>query len=199
MIALAPDLRQRRPANGRLGDIDHVPAVKLFKPRGKCVWLATELDVVGDTLVGVVDLGESEPGSIGLREIQSLRLSFGMGIERDIHLAGTLSILALVEVAWRTGGIRAAGRVLFAALMPRRADLAEGPQLHRARVIGTLRVALSGFTDTMCDRLRAFELLNKIIPCELRMLVPTDAFGAAVLMTVLERYHVERIAEREAA
>src|SRR5712672_2502484 len=39
----------------------------------------------------------------------------------------------------------------FAALIEGRTvlDLAEGLQLHRARVMGTQRIELSGFTDTM--------------------------------------------------
>ena len=45
----------------------------------------------------------------------------------------------------------------FTALMEGRTvlDLAEGLQLHRARVMSAHRIELSGFTDTMRDRLRA--------------------------------------------
>jgi predicted RNA methylase len=78
-------------------------------------------------------------------------------------------------------------------------DLAEGLQLRRVRVMGANRIELSGFTDAMRDRLRAYGLFHEIISWKLRMFVPTDANGAAILAKVLERYPVERIGEREAA
>ena len=78
-------------------------------------------------------------------------------------------------------------------------DLTEGLQLRRVRVMGANRIELSGFTDAMRDRLRAYGLFHEIISWTLRMFVPTDATGAAILAKVLERYPVERIGEREAA
>jgi predicted RNA methylase len=89
----------------------------------------------------------------------------------------------------------------FAALMDGRTvlDLAEGLQLRRVRVMGANRIELSGFTDTMRDRLKAYGLFHEIISWKLRMFVPTDASGIGVLGKVLERFPVERIGEREAA
>jgi protein strawberry notch len=89
----------------------------------------------------------------------------------------------------------------FAALMDGRTvlDLAEGLQLRRARVMGANRIELSGFTDTMRDRLKAYGLFHEIISWKLRMFVPTDASGVEVLGKVLERFPIERIGEREAA
>ena len=89
----------------------------------------------------------------------------------------------------------------FAALMDGRTvlDLAEGLQLRRVRVMGANRIELSGFTDTMRDRLKAYGLFHEIISWKLRMFVPTDTSGIAVLGKVLERFPVERIGEREAA
>ncbi len=78
-------------------------------------------------------------------------------------------------------------------------DLAESLQLRRVRVMGAYRIELSGFTDTMRDRLRSYGLFGEIISWKLRMFVPTDADGAEVLAKVLDRYPIERIAEREAA
>ena len=85
----------------------------------------------------------------------------------------------------------------FAALTEGRAvlDLAEGLQLRRVRVMGTYRIELSGFTGTMRDRLRTYGLFGEINSWKLRMFVTTDADGAEVL----DRYPIERIAEREAA
>jgi predicted RNA methylase len=78
-------------------------------------------------------------------------------------------------------------------------DLAEGLQLRRVRVMGGYRIELSGFNDTMRDRLRTYGLFGEIISWKLRMFVPTDASGAEVLAKLLDRYAIERIAEREAA
>jgi predicted RNA methylase len=78
-------------------------------------------------------------------------------------------------------------------------DLAEGLQVRRVRVMGANRIELTGFTDTMRDRLRAYGLFGEIISWKLRFFVPVDATGSAVLAKVLERYPVVRIADRAAA
>jgi predicted RNA methylase len=100
-----------------------------------------------------------------------------------------------------TGAPELAPDAAFAALMEGRTvlDLAEGLQLRRVRVMGAHRIELSGFTDTMRDRLRTHGLFGEIISWKLRMFVPTDASGAEVLAKLLDRYAIERIAEREAA
>ncbi|WP_445329421.1 hypothetical protein [Xanthobacter versatilis] len=89
----------------------------------------------------------------------------------------------------------------FMALMDGKTilDLTEGLQLRRVRVMGANRIELSGFTDAMRDRLRAYGLFHEIISWKLRMFVPADTTGAAILTKVLERYPIERIGEREAA
>jgi hypothetical protein len=51
----------------------------------------------------------------------------------------------------------------------------------------------------MRDRLRTYGLFGEIISWKLRMFVPTDADGTEVLAKLLDRYAIERIAEREAA
>ncbi|MFC7695380.1 strawberry notch-like NTP hydrolase domain-containing protein [Bradyrhizobium sp. GCM10028915] len=89
----------------------------------------------------------------------------------------------------------------FAVLMGGRTvlELAEGLQLRRARVMGAHRIELSGFIDTMRDRLRAYGFFGEIISWKLRMFVPTDASGVEILSKVLDHYPVARISEREAA
>ena len=91
--------------------------------------------------------------------------------------------------------------VAFAALLRGRTvlDLAEGLQLRRVRVMGAYRIELSGFDDTMRDRLRAYGLFGEIISWKLRMFVPSDASGVEVLSRVLDHYAIERISDREAA
>lgn len=75
-------------------------------------------------------------------------------------------------------------------------ELAEGLQLRRARVMGAYRIELSGFNDTMRDRLRAYGLFGEIISWKLRMFVPTDASGIEILSKVLEQHPIARISER---
>ena len=111
-----------------------------------------------------------------------------------------------VSPAWVAGATATGGSTLspehaFTALMDGKTilDLAEGLQLRRARVMGVNRIELTGFTDAMRDRLRAYGLFHEIISWKLRMFVPTGTSGPAILAKVLERYPVERIAEREAA
>ena len=65
--------------------------------------------------------------------------------------------------------------------------------------MGTHRIELSGFTDAMRDRLRAYGLFHEIISWKLRLFVPTDDRGAGILTKLLERYPIARIGEREAA
>jgi len=78
-------------------------------------------------------------------------------------------------------------------------DLAQGLQLRRVRVMGANRIELSGFTDAMRERLRAYGLFSEIISWKLRFFVPVDAAGPVVLARVLDTYPVARISEREAA
>ena len=89
----------------------------------------------------------------------------------------------------------------FTALMDGRTilDLTEGLQVRRVRVMGANRIELSGFDDTMRERLTAYGLFHEIISWKLRMFVPVDANGPAVLGKLLDRWPVERIGEKEAA
>ena len=115
MILLTPDLRQRLIANGRRSGVDHVPVVKFFNPLGVGTWLATELDPDGDTLFGLADLGDPELGSFSLGEMASLRLPFGMGIERDILFEGLFPLSIYAEAARQAGSIVCNERLLRAA------------------------------------------------------------------------------------
>ena len=84
---------------------------------------------------------------------------------------------AWVASALETGPSNLSADDAFAALMDGRTilDLAEGLQLRRVRVMGANRIELTGFTDAMRDRLRAYGLFHEIISWKLRMFVPTDA------------------------
>jgi hypothetical protein len=67
---------------------DCPPVMKLFSPVGAATWLISERDPENpDILFGLADLGFGCPelGSISLAEIESIRLPFGLKIERDLH------------------------------------------------------------------------------------------------------------------
>ncbi|RWD43464.1 DUF2958 domain-containing protein [Mesorhizobium sp.] len=120
MILLTPELRIRLLANGRQRDVDHVPVVKFFNPLGEGVWLATELDPDGDIMFGLADIGDPEIGSFSLLEMTSVRLPFGMGIERDILFATDQPLSVWAEASRQAGSIRAAERILSSAARSRR-------------------------------------------------------------------------------
>ena len=120
--------------------------------------------------------------------------------------AGERIIGRKVSPAWVATALEAGTSTLspdaaFTALMDGKTilDLAEGLQLRRARVMGANRIELSGFTDAMRDRLRAYGLFSEIISWKLRFFIPTDANGPAILAKVLERYPIARVGERAAA
>jgi predicted RNA methylase len=106
-----------------------------------------------------------------------------------------------VAIALETGTSTLSADDAFTALMDGRTmlDLTESLQLRRVRVMGTHRIELSGFTDQMRDRLVAYGLFHEIISWKLRMFVPTDAAGVAVLAKLLDRFPIARIGDREAA
>jgi hypothetical protein len=62
-----------------------------------------------------------------------------------------------------------------------------------------LEAGHAAVNDTMRDQLKAYGHFHEIISWKLRMFVPTDPSGVAILARVLEHYPVERISEREAA
>jgi hypothetical protein len=117
MILVSDELRDRLLANGRQPDTDHVPVVKFFNPVGAATWLATELDADGDTLFGLADLGFGSPelGSFSLSELASLRLPFGMAIERDILFEAKFPLSVFAEAARQAESIVESERLLRAA------------------------------------------------------------------------------------
>src|SRR5690606_22388388 len=89
----------------------------------------------------------------------------------------------------------------YAALIDGRTilDLAEGLQLRRVRVMGAHRIELTGFSDAMRERLRAYGLFSEIISWKLRFFVPVGAAGSGIIGRLVERFPIERIAARRAA
>ncbi|WP_267432971.1 DUF2958 domain-containing protein [Sphingomonas sp. GM_Shp_1] len=125
MTLLPPDLRfvlrtndLARRAATRTGQAepDPMPVVKLFNPLGAGTWLATELWEDGDTLFGLADLGFGCPelGAFSLRELASLRLPYGLQIERDIGFEGLVPLSVWAATA------RSAGSIIWAEALLRR-------------------------------------------------------------------------------
>lgn len=108
---------------------------------------------------------------------------------------------AWVATASSVGGIHLTSSDAHAALLEGKTvlSLADGLQLRRVRVMGSNRIELGGFTDSMRDRLKAYGLFHEIISWKLRMFVPTSSDGIEVLEKVLNTYPIERVSEKEAA
>lgn len=132
MILLTPDLRfalrcndinRRAAMRDEKPEPDPLPVVKFFNPLGAATWLATELYGDDDTLFGLADLGFGTPelGVFSLSEIASVRLPYGMGIERDIGFESIHPISVWAE--WS----RRAGSILHAQSLLRRAAANELP------------------------------------------------------------------------
>jgi predicted RNA methylase len=111
-----------------------------------------------------------------------------------------------VSPAWAANATETGATTLtpdsaYAALTEGQAvlDLAEALQLRRVRVMGAWRIELTGFTEAMRERLRAYGLFSEIISWKLRFFVPVGASGPTILARLLDTYPVARISKREAA
>lgn len=116
MKLLTQSIRDRLLANGKAQDpvrgteneIDFEPVVKLFNPCGGGTWLLTELDSEDpDIAFGLCDLGMgcAELGSVRISELESIRLPFGLGIERDLHWTPKQTLMGYAREAWQAGEI----------------------------------------------------------------------------------------------
>ena len=64
---------------------DQMIVAKFFNPMGRGTWYLMNLADDGDYAWGIVDLHEVEMGSFSMNELQSAKLPFGLGIERDMY------------------------------------------------------------------------------------------------------------------
>lgn len=91
---------ERHPFGSQVGKgFDAKVLVKYFNPCGSGTWLITEAERAGDDwcLFGYCHLFEWEWGSLMLSELRSLKLPFGLGIERDLHASGKVRDFAPEE------------------------------------------------------------------------------------------------------
>ena len=134
MITLPHVVRFALRANGLTSRIlaerderfDPLPVAKFFNPAGAAMWIATELDEDDDTLFGLADLGFGCPelGVFSLAELSSVRLPFGLFIERDQHFAPMRPLSVWADTARRMGSI-----ILAEAELRRTADRRNGNEL----------------------------------------------------------------------
>jgi hypothetical protein len=94
-------------ANGRQRGQDHRPIVKLFNLMGSATWLLCELDVDGNTLFGLCDLGVGEPelGYVSLDELKEVSAGLNVALMRDRSFRGKHPINAYPRLAKATGRI----------------------------------------------------------------------------------------------
>ena len=85
-----------------------IPVIKLFNPLGAATWLISELDPANGIMFGLCDLGMGCPelGTVSIHELQSTRLMFGLGIERDIHWEAKKTLGDYAEEARQLGYIK---------------------------------------------------------------------------------------------
>lgn len=89
---------------------DPKPVVKLFTPDGACTWLLSELDPEEpDIAFGLCDLGVGCPelGSVRLSELQSIRGSLGLPVERDLFFVAEKPLSAYTDAAINSGRVMA--------------------------------------------------------------------------------------------
>lgn len=73
--------------NQASSSMDDVPVVKFFNPAGRGTWYISEYDKENGLFFGLCDLGMGYPemGYVSKAELESIRLPFGLKIERDMY------------------------------------------------------------------------------------------------------------------
>ena len=119
MKLLNEDIRKKLLRNGRLHqqcdeagkeESDFMPVVKLFTPDAACTWLLTEIDPEDpDIAFGLCDLGFGYPelGSVSLLELEAVRGTLNLPVERDLHFSATKTLSAYADEARAHGAIKA--------------------------------------------------------------------------------------------
>lgn len=114
MRLITADICARLLANGQRSasgeDHDPAPVVKLFTPDANAIWLLSELDPMEpDRAFGLCDLGLGFPelGYVSIAELESLRGTLGLRVERDRHFSARQTLSAYARDARDARAIRA--------------------------------------------------------------------------------------------
>ena len=129
MILVTPEIRAQLVANcearhdaqrQKRREPDPLPVVRFFNPVGSATWLATEIDD-DNILFGLADLGFGCPelGSFSLDELEKVRLTLGLRIERDLAYEGSFP-LSVYAAAARAAGSIVLAEDLLGRVAPRR-------------------------------------------------------------------------------
>tara|TARA_B100001248_G_scaffold215607_1_gene170412 strand:+ start:784 stop:1131 length:348 start_codon:yes stop_codon:yes gene_type:complete len=115
MKLITKEIEKKLLKNNEMHEKFRKPHLKLFSPVGSGTWLISEIESgsieQGNAIFfGLCDLGMGEPemGSVSMQELASVRLPFGLGIERDLHWEPTKTLLEYAQEA------RAQGRIVEA-------------------------------------------------------------------------------------
>jgi hypothetical protein len=101
---------QEQARQNELDSINFKPVVKFFNPCGAGTWLISEIDANDpDLMYGLCDLGMgcSELGMVSISELQSVRLRFGLKIERDYSFKADKTLSEYSSAAYELGRISA--------------------------------------------------------------------------------------------
>lgn len=78
-------------------------------------------------------------------------------------------------------------------------DLADRLSIRRNRVMNEHRVELIGFTDATAPRLKAMGLISEIIAWKMRLFIPVNNDGQAILARLIEQHPIVAVSDRSAA
>ena len=91
MELITKEIRERTPLIYGTENIeDKIVTAKFFNPCGIGTWYLIELAEDNNYSFGFVDMYEKKLGYFTIRELEDLKLPFGLSIERDIHFKPTL-------------------------------------------------------------------------------------------------------------
>jgi hypothetical protein len=115
MKLITKEIEKKLLKNNEMHEKFRKPYLKLFSPVGSSTWLISEIESgsieQGNAIFfGLCDLGMGNPemGAVSMQELASVRLPFGLGIERDLYWEPTKTLIEYAREA------RAQGRIVEA-------------------------------------------------------------------------------------
>lgn len=90
------------------GELSQKPVVKYFNPVGSGTWLISDMDEEG-RMFGLADLGFGTPemGYVMLEELETVKVGFGLGIERDLGFEADKTVSEYAKEAREVGYVAA--------------------------------------------------------------------------------------------
>jgi len=102
MMLITKEIARKLPtlyANEEKSAVDIKVPLKLFNPCGAATWFITEMDPETGLMFGWCDLGFGCPelGYVSMDEIKSVKLPFGLAIERDKFWDSDTSLQSVMD------------------------------------------------------------------------------------------------------